>query len=88
MSTATESIAVPTPHRLVRPYWLTALVLAGLVAILGIWVLMGRGQESAPAVRTPQDVSVDRVENPPGWRHGPGGELIPRPFAPVQPGSG
>jgi hypothetical protein len=86
MSATTGTIGVARPHRSVRTYWL-ALVLAVVVTVLGIWALVGRDAGSAPADAKPQ-VTVDRVEVPPGFRTGPNGEAFPRPFVPIQSDSG
>jgi hypothetical protein len=86
MSAATGTIGRAGPGPLVRIYWLTALLLASLVAVLVVRALAGSEGGSAPATSDPPRVSVDRTENP-GWRYGPGGEMFPRPFTPIQSSS-
>jgi len=83
MSATTGTIEVARPHRVFRLYWLTALVLAGLVTVLGIWALVGRDAGSAPADGKLQRVTVNRAEAPPGFRSA-NGEAYPHPFVPIQ----
>jgi hypothetical protein len=87
MSASTGSIQVRVTRRPMGVLWLTALLLAGLLVFAGIWVLIA-GNEGSTPVRAPQVVPAEQVEVPAGWRRAPGGELIPRPFAPIEPGSG
>jgi hypothetical protein len=88
MSASTGSIQVRVTRRPIGVLWLTALLLAGLLAIAGIWALIARDEGSTPPVQAPQVVPVEHVDVPAGWRRAPTGELIPRPFAPIEPGSG
>jgi hypothetical protein len=83
MSATTGTIGVAGPHRVFRLYWLTALVLAGLVTVLGIWALAGRDAGPAPADGKPRGVTVNRTEAPPGFRSA-NGEMYPHPFVPIQ----
>jgi hypothetical protein len=87
MSASTGSIQVRVTRRPVGVLWLTAL-LAAMMAVATIWVLIAREGESAPPVRAPQVVPAEQVDVPAGWRRAPSGELIPRPFAPIEPSSG
>jgi hypothetical protein len=86
MSAATGTIGRDGLRPWVRFYWLSALLLASLVAV-SVWALVGRDAGSSPAPRDPRGVSVERIEKPSGWRHGPAGEMFPRPFAPIQSSS-
>lgn len=88
MSATTGTVDVARPRRRVRSYWLAALILVVLVTVLGIWALVGRDAAPAPADRTPQVVTGDLVEAPPGFRQGSNGEVYPRPFAPIQSDQG
>jgi hypothetical protein len=86
MSAATGTIGRVGPRPWVRFYWLSALLLASLVAV-SVWAMVGRDAGSAPAPSEPRGVPAERIEDPSGWRHGSGGEMFPRPFAPIQSSS-
>jgi hypothetical protein len=79
MGTAAGSIEVQAPRQAIRLAWLVALLVAVLVAILGTWALTS--SRDVPSVTTPTGSS--EVEAPSGWRQGPNGELMPRPFTPI-----
>ena len=84
MSATTGTIGAEKSHRPFELYWLAVLVLASLVAVLGIGALVGGDAGPAPAVR-PQGATVGRVEAPPGFRSA-NGEVYPRPFVSIQEG--
>ena len=83
MSATTGTIGAEKSLRPFELYWLAALVLASLVAVLGIGALVGGDAGPAPAVR-PQASTVS-VEAPPGFRYA-NGEVYPRPFVSIQEG--
>jgi hypothetical protein len=87
MSAATGTIGRAGSYAWVRFYWLTALLLAGLVAVMVVRALAGSEAGTAPAPSDRPAVSADRTENLPGWRYGPDGEMFPRPFTPIQSSS-
>ena len=84
MSAKAGTIAMPGSHRPVRSYWLAALVLAAMLASLGVWALVAREEARAPAVKiqpqvTQQGPTDGGVVAPPGFRYGPNGEAYPAP---------
>lgn len=81
MGIAAESIEVLAPRKSVRFAWLVALMAAVLLAILATWALTTAREGSVPSVTTPNEST--EVDAPSGWRQGPNGELMPRPFAPI-----
>jgi hypothetical protein len=81
MGTAAGTIEVQAPRQAIRLAWLVALLVAALVAILGTWALTSSPEGTVPSGTTPAESS--EVEAPSGWRTGPNGELMPRPFAPI-----
>jgi hypothetical protein len=90
MSATTGTIGAGGSHRLVRFYWLTALVLAGLLLIAGAWAFGRSEARSQPTTPKPQpSYVVPRGPSSPagamgdsassGVRYGPSGEAFPRP---------